>query len=160
MSERIPVGTRVKVAPAPQIHTQYWGRGGVIEEDDCGFIPYRVVFDDGDFMWFGLGDIEPLPKPPEPAPIFAAEAHIGDKSTKYRITASYQSIQIGLHGNGIHQHIFLEDLPRAVNFIRALMDAVEYVQPGVFRPLPDGDPSIVDAMKVLHEADSIQGETR
>lgn len=46
------------------------------------------------------------------------------------------------------------DLADALNFHRLLGQAIGELQPGLVDPLPEGDPSEVDAMKVLYEADS------
>jgi hypothetical protein len=43
-----------------------------------------------------------------------------------------------------------------LNFYRDLGEAIDFMQPGVIAPLPDGDPAEVDAMKVIFEADQLK----
>jgi hypothetical protein len=76
---------------------------------------------------------------------------------EYWIDANGYNVQVGFHdGSGLHCHIFFNDLPRLLNFYRDLGEAIDFVQPGVINPLPEGDPGEVDAMKVIFEADQIK----
>jgi hypothetical protein len=76
---------------------------------------------------------------------------------EYRIDANCYSVQLGFHdGSGLYSNIFFNSLPRLLNFYRELGEAIDFVQPGVINPLPDGDPGEVDAMKVIFEADQLK----
>jgi hypothetical protein len=76
---------------------------------------------------------------------------------EYRIDANAYTVQLGFHdGSGLHSNIFFNSLPRLLNFYRDLGEAIDFMQPGVIDPLPDGDPGEVDAMKVIYEADQLK----
>ena len=51
--------------------------------------------------------------------------------------------------------VFPEDLVSLVHLHRALGVAIDTYQPGITSPLPDDSPDLVDALKVLHEADRL-----
>jgi hypothetical protein len=76
---------------------------------------------------------------------------------EYRIDANAYTVQLGFHdGSGLHSNIFFNSLPMLLNFYRELGEAIDFVQPGVINPLPDGDPGEVDAMQVIYEADQLK----
>jgi hypothetical protein len=76
---------------------------------------------------------------------------------EYRIDANAYTVQLGFHvGSGQHSNIFFNSLPMLLNFYRDLGESIDFVQPGIVNPLPDGDPSEVDALKVIYEADQLK----
>jgi hypothetical protein len=76
---------------------------------------------------------------------------------EYWIDSNVYSVQVGFHdGSGQHSNIFFNSLPKLLNFYRDLGEAIDFAQPGVVNPLPDGDPGEVDAMKVIYEADQLK----
>lgn len=75
---------------------------------------------------------------------------------RYRIAAYAGGVQLSFHTDGVHAHIFISSLPHLFNFYRDLGVSLSHLQPGLTQPLPDGDPSIVDAMKVIYEADQLR----
>jgi hypothetical protein len=76
---------------------------------------------------------------------------------EYRIDSDVYSVRVGFHDkSGQHSIIFFNSLPRLLNFYRDLGEAIDFMQPGVINPLPDGDPGEVDAMKVIYEADQLK----
>jgi hypothetical protein len=78
-------------------------------------------------------------------------------SLNYAIDPSIYSVMIGFHAaSGLHCHIAFDSLPMLLNFYRDLGEAIDFIQPGVINPLPDGDPGEVDAMKVIYEADQLK----
>lgn len=50
------------------------------------------------------------------------------------------------------------NLPQLLNYHRALGQYIDSLQPGVINPLPDDSPDLVDAMRVIDEADKIRKE--
>lgn len=83
---------------------------------------------------------------------------IGERGveTGYGIHASGGYLRLGFHTDGVHAHVFIQSLPHLFNFYRDLGVSLSHLQPGLTQPLPDGDPSIVDAMKVIYEADQLR----
>ena len=53
----------------------------------------------------------------------------------------------------VHCSFNLRDIPDAFNFYRALGRILDSVQPGLATAVSDDDPSLVDALMVIHEAD-------
>lgn len=76
----------------------------------------------------------------------------------YVLEPSRSSVLLGLHSHDIHTHIYLRDLPRLLNFYRDLGECLDLLQPGLVSPLPEGDPSEVDAMKIIYVADRLRRE--
>ncbi len=52
----------------------------------------------------------------------------------------------------------IDSLPLFFNFYRDLGDLLDHLQPGLVNSLPEGDPSEVDAMKIIYEADQLRKE--
>jgi hypothetical protein len=76
---------------------------------------------------------------------------------EYRIDANAYTVQLGFHDkSGQHSFTFFNSLPMLLNFYRDLGEAIDFVQPGIVNPLPDGDPGEMDAMKVIFEADQLK----
>jgi hypothetical protein len=65
--------------------------------------------------------------------------------------------QIGFSNRGgIYINLFPDSLADLYNFYRDLGELLDYHQPGLVNPLPDGDPSEVDAMRIIYEADQLR----
>lgn len=79
---------------------------------------------------------------------------------RYGIAAYAGGVQLSFHTDGVHAHVFIQSLPHLFNFYRDLGVSLSHLQPGLTYPLPDGDPSIVDAMKVIYEADQLRKGTK
>lgn len=52
------------------------------------------------------------------------------------------------------------DLPRLFNVYRDLGALLNDAQPGLTYPLPDDSPDLVDAMKIIYEADRLRRENK
>ena len=87
---------------------------------------------------------------------------VGDRQpdTRYRIEPSRSSLMMAFHGSNIHAIVYGYSLPHLLNFYRDLGEAIDFIQPGVINPLPDGEPDYVDALKVIHEADRLRMEEK
>ena len=81
-----------------------------------------------------------------------------DGKMHYTLEPHAGRIFLTLNSQGHYTHIFMRDLPRLVNFYRDLGECLDLLQPGLIFPLPEGDPSEVDAMKVIYEADRLRKE--
>ena len=57
------------------------------------------------------------------------------------------------NGSGMYFSLDIRSVVDAYNLYRILGRAISSVQPGLVDPLPENDPNIVDAMKVVFEAD-------
>ena len=55
-----------------------------------------------------------------------------------------------------HLHFAQDQVVQLVLLHRAIGEIIEVFQPGIINPLPDGDPSIVDAMQIIYAADVAQ----
>lgn len=75
---------------------------------------------------------------------------------KYRLEAMGATVSISIHSGGLYVGAMCHSLPHLLNFYRDLGGVLDELQPGLVNPLPDGDLSEVDAMKVIYEADRIQ----
>lgn len=80
----------------------------------------------------------------------------GTDGLDYFIDPNRTSLHLGFSGRSHHSHIFFNDLPNLLNFYRDLGEALDIMQPGLVSPLPEGDASEVDAMKIIYEADRLQ----
>lgn len=84
---------------------------------------------------------------------------VGDHSEEARYCIFVReggAYHISIYTDALHAHVFVQSLPHLFNFYRDLEAALNFLQPGLTSPLPDGDPNIVDAMKVIYEADQIR----
>jgi hypothetical protein len=75
---------------------------------------------------------------------------------RYLLDPSHGRLLASFSGPTLHSHIFFNDLPRLLNFYRDLGAALDFIQPGLVNPLPDGDSNEVDAMKVIYVADQLK----
>lgn len=87
---------------------------------------------------------------------------IGDRVevAGYRIEPMGSSLYLAIQGAEIHASLVARDLPRLLNFYRDLGDALNELQPGLTLPVPENDPDYIEALKVIHEADRLQGENK
>ena len=76
----------------------------------------------------------------------------------YRIETLGPSLYLALQSKDLLASLAVRSLPHLLNFYRDLGDAINWLQPGLTLPLPDGDPSEVDAMKIIFEADRLRSE--
>lgn len=83
---------------------------------------------------------------------------IGDRTVvaRYSMEELSGSLMLSVRQGDIHTTLFVHSLPHLLNFYRDLGDFLNELQPGLTLPLPEGDWSEVDAMKVLHEADQLR----
>lgn len=85
---------------------------------------------------------------------------IGDRTDVpyYRLEEMSGGAYLALNSSQLHASIVIRSLPHLLNFYRDLGDLLNEIQPGLTLPLPEGDPSEIDAMKVIFEADRVRGE--
>lgn len=83
------------------------------------------------------------------------KGNLGD-GTRYYLTDLDGGVRVGFLAGEHYSSVLSRDLPRLLNFYRDLGEALEYLQPGLTKPLPDGSPDEVDAMKVIYEADRLR----
>ena len=83
---------------------------------------------------------------------------IGDRteSISYNMEILGGAAFLSFTSNSLYASFTAHSLPHLLNFYRDLGALINDLQPGLTLPLPDGDPSEVDAMKVIYEADQIQ----
>jgi hypothetical protein len=81
----------------------------------------------------------------------------GKHPTEYKLSGRRNSVSITLSsGSGLYLCLWVDSLPHLLNLYRDLGELLDSLQPGLTSPLPDGDPSEVDAMKVVFVADQIR----
>ena len=79
------------------------------------------------------------------------------KDSAYRLESLGRSnVSMAFSASGVYTGVMCHSLPHLLNFYRDLGALLDELQPGLINPLPDGDPSEVDAMKVIYEADQLQ----
>ena len=87
---------------------------------------------------------------------------IGDRTdvASYNMEILGGMVFLSLVSGQLHATIGIRSLPHLLNFYRDLGALMNELQPGLTLPLPEGDPSEVDAMKVIHEADRLRLEEK
>ncbi len=80
----------------------------------------------------------------------------GDEGIEYVIDPNTSRLHLAFNSRSHYSHVFFGGVPELLNFYRDLGEALDLIQPGLVNPLPDGDSSEVDAMKVIYEADQLR----
>ena len=75
---------------------------------------------------------------------------------RYKLEKMGSRMLLGFFSDSIHSFLWVDSLPHLLNFYRDLGALLDEAQPGLTNPLPDGDPSELDAMKVVFEADQLR----
>lgn len=76
---------------------------------------------------------------------------------RYSVSTLGGSVAIGYSTASCSCSIWMTDLVEAVVFLRTLEEALNEVQPGLYFPLPEGDPNELKALNIIRKADELEG---